>query len=322
MYFNHPPRKIPNYKLINCIASTNSSCVYESTNSKLNKKVVLKFIPVFETNCEVAQNEVNIQSLIRHPFIMPVRNFDFTFKNNRYHVLEMPPAMCGLSSVHDFIKTNNTMYKIMYQVLSAIDFLHDMRILHGDIKPENIVLMSDNLENPEIRIIDFGHSHHFEEGEDMEKCILNNPSGTIMFNSPELLCNSPHSFPSDIWSLGATFYFLITGENIVTPDESLDKMTIYEEVRCLLLPFDGKKLGTNFPKNGRSLIRQMLSFDAAQRPTAKQCLESQFFIENLDRDWINKMKILINEMKNDSRFDQDEAQGQQKGDPNQPITDA
>lgn len=295
--FNHPPCKCGIYRReLDAICTTNQSCVYRGNIVATGEKVVLKFIPLKPETIQYAQNECNIQNSLHHPFIMPIKNSNFTYRKDSFTILQMPVAECSLAQVHECIHDIKDIYKIMYQALLAISYLHEMRILHGDIKPENFVLMSGYQKNIEIRVIDFGHSIQFEN-DDMDLCVTNLASGTTTFNSPELLIKASHSFPADIWSLGATFYYLITGESVIPFVDSYSIM--YENSKHIDLSYT-KKFGPSFPKSGADFIKNMVKFDPKLRPTALECLKSPFFNEVLDEKWIESQHLLVNQMKKDN----------------------
>ncbi|KAK8872135.1 hypothetical protein M9Y10_007896 [Tritrichomonas musculus] len=299
--FNLPPRKCGQYALTDVarpISTTNNSCVHQATKTKTGEKVILKFIPLTSPDfIKNAENECTIQSSLKHPFVMSPIISNFTHRRDSYRLLEMQLGLCSLAGVHEKIKDLETIYKIMYQMSLGVCYLHDMRVLHGDIKPENFVLMKDDKYNPEIRIIDFGSAYHFKE-EDMSKCIISLPSGTTIYNPPELLADppEPHSFPIDIWSLGATFYYLITGELVL--NFSSYKKVMYDEAKSILFKYN-KKFGPQFDESGKDLIKNMMKFYPEQRLTAKEVLESPFFNNVLDHEWIEMQHMIVTQgMKN------------------------
>ena len=166
----------------------------------------------------------------------------------------------------------------MLQVAIGVDYLHSEKVLHGDIKPSNIVLMNNDVENPFSRIIDFGHAKKFSKSSnDNYEChCLKISRG---FSAPELLRKEPHSFPADIWSLGATFYYWITGR-IVNEDEFLQFNSDF---------------GSLLPCSGKSLIRKMMDPNPIHRPTAEMVVNSDFFKEVIGENIIVEQKAFISQ---------------------------
>lgn len=88
----------------------------------------------------------------------------------------------------------------------ALDYMHSQRILHRDVKPENIVLH----ESGYARLTDLGISALCEDGDDMI-CTL--ASGTRPYMAPEQLGKAHrHGIPADYWQLGITMYEITTGK--------------------------------------------------------------------------------------------------------------
>jgi serine/threonine protein kinase len=95
---------------------------------------------------------------------------------------------------------------IFLQVLEGIGFAHKYNIVHGDIKPSNILLDPQG----RVKIVDFGLSFTLASGKKMKGDML--PGGTLQFMSPEQILNEDVDSRSDIYSLGVTFFLMLTGQ--------------------------------------------------------------------------------------------------------------
>ena len=95
---------------------------------------------------------------------------------------------------------------IFLQVLEGVGFAHKYNIVHGDIKPSNILLDQQG----RVKIVDFGLSFMLASGKKIRGEKL--PGGTLQLMSPETLLNEDVDLRSDIYSLGVTFFFMLTGQ--------------------------------------------------------------------------------------------------------------
>lgn len=228
---------------------------------------------------ERIENECKIQKMLSHPYIMPVCElFDF----QDFRALVMPRAYGGTISDVIYerkIRNARSIGIIMYRTLKGMYYLHQNRILHGDIKPANIILNSADFEDPIPLIIDFGHACILA-GKQQCNCRLM----TCNYSSPEVLGLKPHSFPSDVWSLGATFYYMITGHDVLRTKQI---EVMQKEAKYLKLNFEGDKW-RQYPADMKDLLLGMMRTDEKQRLTIEQCLKHPFFSTLLSDEWIFK----------------------------------
>lgn len=268
MYHNAPPLKIKGYRNCTIKDSTNNSFVYVARKFNTNRdQVILKYIPHDEQAIEQIDFECNIQKFLHNNYVMPLHNF-FDIPEG-FRVLEMPVAFKSLHEL-DSLKNISQIYKIMYQLALGVEYLHSENVLHGDLKPKNAVLMNNDEENPLVHIIDFGFAKKFSNA-NKNNCFCRCNKATQGFSAPEIIKKEPHSFPADIWSLGATYYYLITGKFI--------KRSFYGE-QIEFLNYDSN-FGGELLESGKKLINKMISDNPNERPTAKMIVNCEFFKQAL-----------------------------------------
>jgi len=150
--------------------------------------------------------------------------------------------------------------QIAYQLLSAASYLHSMRIIHTDLKPENIMLLEDRvtqLENtncahgfgtkvlatPVVSVIDFG-SALFEDEYHADLV------STRHYRAPEIILEVGWSFPCDCWSIGCILMELYLGNQLFNTHDNLTHLKLMEG---LLGPFPEYLVKPAFIVSGNAL---------------------------------------------------------------------
>ena len=189
--------------------------------------------------------------------------------------------------------------KIAYQILQGINYLHQNRIMHRDLKLENILYD----ESKEIcRIGDFGLSRQF----DYDVTSQYTDVGTFPYKPPELILGLTHySTAFDIWSIGCVFVEICTGRHLFGEDNSLGVLKlmykIFGSFNETILPgfknFPSSKLLDNLPQTKGiglinyiksnqkfelsndfyDIIEKMLCINPMKRINAKECLTHPWF---------------------------------------------
>ena len=143
---------------------------------------------------DLLHREVAILSRLEHPNIIKHLAFDPT---RRCIVLEN-----GGVSMYDVVLGKERVPYDMTQLVSAVVHMHERKVVHRDIKLENIVY---NHPTNALKLIDFGLSHAYNDAED-EGC-LTRRVGTHTYAAPEIFHDRPYNgFKVDIWSLGVVFF--------------------------------------------------------------------------------------------------------------------
>lgn len=154
---------------------------------------------------------------------------------------------------------------IFLQVLEGVGFAHKYNIVHGDIKPSNILLDQQG----RVKIVDFGLSFMLASGKKIKGERL--PGGTLQLMSPETLLNEDVDLRSDIYSLGVTFFFMLTGQWPTGRRKRLTDLLEYHLEGSLEDPermLD--EVGTIRPRI-KDAVMKALEKDQAKRP--QTCLE-------------------------------------------------
>jgi len=153
---------------------------------------------------------------------------------------------------------------IIFQVVSAVDYLHENNIAHRDLKPENLLSAGEG-DKEIVKIADFGFSKSFaEEGEKlMTSC------GSPGYVAPEILTAESYDKSVDMWSVGVIIYILLSGYPPFYADSA---PALFKKIMDVKYDFDDS-VWEDISDSAKDLIRNLLVKDPAKRLTAKQCLE-------------------------------------------------
>jgi serine/threonine protein kinase len=113
--------------------------------------------------------------------------------------------------------------EIYSQLVSVLQYLSDHRVIHKDIKSNNILFLKSGF----FKIVDSGLSKILPKGKEKIEA-TNEYNGSIPFVSPELAHNDFYSFPTDLWSLGVVIYQLMTFEY---PFDDSDSSQILKKIK-------------------------------------------------------------------------------------------
>ncbi|KAG7667551.1 hypothetical protein KSW81_001246 [Nannochloris sp. 'desiccata'] len=184
----------------------------------------------------------------------------------------------------------------MHQLLLALEAVHAHRVIHRDVKPQNILI---DREKQEIKLADFG----------LSRTCLPAPCGsramtqevvTLLYRAPEVLlgCNT-YSFPIDMWSAGCVLAELVIGNPLFKGDSEICQL--YEIFQLIGTPDDSvwpevtslpnwqplfpkwqpvplaERLGNRLDPLGVDLLSKLLQPDPQQRPTAAEALRHPYF---------------------------------------------
>lgn len=195
-----PRQRLGKYKIEKRIGSGGFAQVYSAVDTIEGIRVALK-VPyeqhVDEEMLDVFRQEVRMVAQLDHPNILQIRNADFI--DDRFVVA----TLLGRETLEDRLQRRISVEKsFLYaeQMISAVAYAHDCRIVHCDIKPENFILFDDD----QLRLTDFGIAKV------ARITIEGSGTGTVGHMAPEQAMGKP-SMRSDVFSLGLIMYRMLSG---------------------------------------------------------------------------------------------------------------
>lgn len=206
-------KSILNYEIKSLIGEGGMGSVYLATHTQVNRTVAIKaLLPQYMANEEIKQrfkNEASTLAHLQHPNIVGL--FDYVEdESGMYLVMEYvegTPLDEFISNVTGPLPEERAV-PIIKEILSAFSYAHQKGIVHRDIKPANIIIT----QNDGVKILDFGIARLLGDGNhNLTK--TGTQMGTVFYMSPEQVQGKKVDIRSDIYSLGVTFYQMLTGVN-------------------------------------------------------------------------------------------------------------
>jgi len=264
---------------------------YRATDTSLRRKVALKIIKtdIAERSADARERfvrEARAAAALRHKHIATVYQFGMRLETGQYfYAMELIDGETLDERVHRAGPLDaRTAIGIGEQVTSALAAAEKHGLVHRDLKPGNLMLV--NADDPEtmktdqawskrsriralrksripvVKIIDFGLAKALGTAIDPKSLTHDRFVGTPAFASPEQFEHSALDVRSDIYSLGETLWFALTGK---TPFSGRNVEEIHRAQKSNALPVEQLK-AAHIPHRLKSLLESMLAFEPASRP--------------------------------------------------------
>ncbi len=253
--------KFSNYILQEKIHETRNSIIYRGHQENETQPLIIKLLKTAcPTPSEIARfkqeyslvRQLNIENIIKI--------YDLVEHDNQYAIIEED---FGGQSVKETLRTGKldleSFLKISSKVSETLGYIHKNNVIHLDIKPDNILI---NPEKGEVKITDFGISAVLTHAND-ELYNSDVIEGTLSYMSPEQTgrMNRGVDYRTDIYSLGATFYEMLTGE---VPFKSNDPMELIHS-HIARQPLSPSILNASIPPVLDAITLKLLSKNPEER---------------------------------------------------------
>mmetsp|Transcript_19058 Transcript_19058/g.19059 ORF Transcript_19058/g.19059 Transcript_19058/m.19059 type:complete len:258 (+) Transcript_19058:67-840(+) len=249
---------LANYRILSPLGSGTFGQVklaeHLATTTKVAIKILKKRTISEKRVISKVKREIKALKLFRHPHIIKLYEVIDT-PSNLALVLEYLPGGELYTHLDRNGKISEDQTRIyIQQILSGIEYAHNMRLTHRDIKPENLLL--DEFGN--IKLADFGLSNIMPDGDFLKTCC-----GSPNYAAPEILAGQKYSGPEvDVWSIGVVLYTLLAG---FLPFDDNNLPSLFTKIRSanFAIPY-------HFSEFAKDLISRMLNPDPIARITIHQ----------------------------------------------------
>ena len=240
-------------------------------------------------NMKKILSETDLMKKLNHPNVTKILEM---FEDDEYILIAMEYINGG--NLFSFVKkrrklSEKTAKFLFRQIILGIKHIHSKRIVHRDIKLENILIDLNN----NIKICDFGIGRILKN----EKQLLYDKCGTPMYMAPEILLSSKtkgyEGFPVDIWSSGISLYIMLSGtlpfnlKNNESSDMSEESNNNNIELQYSIINKEPKKI-EKISDEARDLLKGLLNKNPRKRLTIEQILNHPWLIENNKKNFKNK----------------------------------
>jgi serine/threonine protein kinase len=263
------------YKLLEMLGAGGMGQVYLCTHIYMHRLVALKILPLDKlkdpSTVERFYREARAAAALDHPNI--VRAYDIDREETprgtlHYLVMEYVDG----ASLQEMIARRGPMDPVraanyMKQAADGLEHAHEAGLVHRDIKPGNLLLDRAGA----VKVLDLGLARFFEAGKDNvterydeKNAIL----GTADYLAPEQARGDPVDIRADIYSLGATFYFLLTGK---APFEegTITQKLLWSQTKA---PKSVRELRPEIPAEMVPVLERMMAKDANDRYATPQAV--------------------------------------------------
>ncbi len=258
-------------------------CQHKVTKARVARKVIRTDTMNDTKIANLLLGEVEIMlTLHDSPFTIELLDY-FVYKNQLNLIIEY----CNGGDLDDYVRERRAKRKqltaeelrlIAWNVACALRDMHDLKMMHRDIKPKNVLVVKDQDGRLiDVKLCDYGLGKKVEGQCDFQGSTI---LGTFDYFAPEiwvlmdqLLRGEPmekkYDAKVDVWSYGVLLYFVAFGKSIMDPPGSKYKVTKRHEIEY---PYSSE-----VPKGFISLIKTCLQFDSERRPLFPEILKHEFF---------------------------------------------
>ncbi|XP_063285233.1 serine/threonine-protein kinase DCLK1 isoform X2 [Pelobates fuscus] len=263
--FQVPVSIAERYKVGRTIGDGNFAIVKECIERSTGREYALKIIN--KSKCRgkehMIQNEVSILRRVKHPnIVLLIEEMDMP--TELYLVMELVKG----GDLFDAITSTNKYTErdangMLYNLMSAIKYLHSLNIVHRDIKPENLLVYEHQDGSKSLKLGDFGLAT-VVDGPLYTVC------GTPTYVAPEIIAETGYGLKVDIWAAGVITYILLCGFPPFRGGD--DQEVLFDQILMGQVDFPSP-YWDNVSDSAKELITMMLQVDVDQRFSALQVLE-------------------------------------------------
>ncbi|XP_038596515.1 caM kinase-like vesicle-associated protein [Tachyglossus aculeatus] len=229
---------------------------------------------------KAAKNEIIILKMVKHPNILQLVDV-FVTRKEYFIFLELATGREVFDWILDqgYYSERDTS-NVVRQVLEAVAYLHSLKIVHRNLKLENLVYYN-RLKNSKIVISDF-HLAKLENG------LIKEPCGTPEYLAPEVVGRQRYGRPVDCWAIGVIMYILLSGnppfyEEVEEDDYENHDKNLFRKILAGDYEFDSP-YWDDISQAAKELVTRLMEVEQDQRITAEEAISHEWISGNAASD--------------------------------------
>ena len=256
------------YRLDDKLGSGGAGVVFKGYDFLLKRPVAIKKIRADRLDLDEAQQNELLEEAeaicqVQHPNIVSV--FDVGRDDSgSFIVMELLDGFDLELLASDGKLLFEQFRELAIQSLEGLVAAHEMKVLHLDIKPANLILVWLPSGRLHVKIVDFGLAYIQPQLENINNSTVRRSlKGSIYFMSPEQLNGEALDHKSDLYSLGCLFYYSLTGKHPFQGDSAVQVMASHFQAQVQPI----SELRKDLPDSVSAWIMKLISRNPSERPT-------------------------------------------------------
>ena len=266
------------YEIQSVIGQGGMGIVYRARHTLMERTVAIKMLQsqLISDSLSVKrfQHEAKAASKIDHPHVIKINDFGISPTGQPFIVMDYLEGI----SLADVIKKDGQLsvertIRIITQACDALNHAHNQGVVHRDLKPTNIVLVTYDDEVDFVKVVDFGVAKLMNSGPEGQKLTqAGEVCGSPVYMSPEQCLGMELDPRSDIYSMGILIYETLTGKLPLIGKTMVDTMS--KHINEMPMRFSEARPDLYIPERLEAIIFKALSKDPEHRPSTMDELKT------------------------------------------------
>jgi serine/threonine-protein kinase len=221
------------YALLRELGTGGTGTVYEAENLVVGKKIAIKMMSAAALAERDSQarfvTEARAAARISHANVVDIHDLGIAKNGVPYIVMELLRG----ETLEEVIDTRGPLApayacELFLQVLAGLSAAHAQGVVHGDLKPANVLVTNPRPDRPLVKLLDFGITRCVEAAQQVAQTVM----GTPMYLAPEQVTGDPVDFRTDVYQACAMLFAMLAGSDPFEANSAHEVMKLVAKGRC------------------------------------------------------------------------------------------